>query len=119
MKNMEGLMKNMAYQDVNSLGDFAGDASGNLGKVKNDHTMKIFHHISTITANEAEFVKSCGSTDIINAAQLLIKKSYPLHNAFLNLEKVSDWVLQKLIWYALQPQLIPDELNGWVILYYI
>lgn len=76
--------------------------------------MKIFEQVSdqrlrsivTITSNQCDFVKGCGTTDAIHAVWLLMEKhqekNKKVHVAFLDLENAFDQVPHDLIWRALR-----------------
>lgn len=84
--------------------------------------MNIFERfIVQITANQAGFVKDCGTNDAIPAARLLVKKhrekDCPLYIALLNLDKAFDRIPQRHL-VPLQEQLVPKEPLRWVQLVY-
>ncbi|EYB89509.1 hypothetical protein Y032_0231g3015 [Ancylostoma ceylanicum] len=95
------------------------------------HSMKIFEGIIDrrvcgiirVSTNQCGFVANCGTTDVIHAARLLIKKKHrekqkPLHLAFLYLEKAFDRVPSEAVWYALRWHGVSEELIEWIRILY-
>lgn len=94
------------------------------------HAMKIFEQILdaslrpfvTITPNQCGFIRSCGTTDVIHAAWLLLEKyrekNRSLHMAFVDLETAFNRVPHKFIWHALRSLGVPKEYVQWVKMLY-
>lgn len=89
--------------------------------------MKIFERIldrrirdiTQLTVNQCDFVKDCGTIDVIYAARFLLEKQKALHIAFLDLEKAFDRVSHEVIWYALRCHEVLEEFVQWVKILYV
>lgn len=68
--------------------------------------------------NQAGFVGSCGTTNTVHTARLLLEKHQEKQKlllvAFIDPENVFDRVPHDVIWYALRSQGAPEELVQWV-----